>query len=255
LRAANIASRVGIAERTVHRWLRNGSFPEARRRRRRPSLIDPYERYVLTWWQEGNRNGSQLYRELTSRGYKGSSKAMYNYLATLRTPQSDSSRSSPPKPQGRKSIPSSPPPLENFSAQRATWLFVYQPEKLDERQKRELALIRQASPSAETAYGLAQAFMHMIREQTGQQLDTWLSEVAASHLPELESFAKGIQQDKAAVVAGLTLPWSTGPVEGHVNRLKLLKKSMYGRAKLPLLRARVLHVAEKEPSRAALLAG
>jgi transposase len=214
LRAADIASRVGIGERTVHRWLRNGSFPEARRRRRRPSLIDPYERYVLTWWQEGNRNGLQLYRELTSRGYKGSSKAMYNYLATLRTPQLHSSRSSPSKPQGRKSIPSSPAPLENFSAQRATGLFVSHPEKLDEMSREELALIRQASPSAEAAYGLAQSFMQMIREQTGQQLDTWLSEVEASHLPELESFAKGIQQDKAAVLAGLTLPWSTGPVEG-----------------------------------------
>ncbi|HEX4202822.1 MAG TPA: ISL3 family transposase [Ktedonobacteraceae bacterium] len=78
VKAADIASRVGIGERTVHRWLRNGSFPEVRRRRRRPSLIDPYERYVLDWWQEGNRNGSQLYRELTSRGYKGSPKAMDN---------------------------------------------------------------------------------------------------------------------------------------------------------------------------------
>jgi transposase len=134
-------------------------------------------------------------------------------------------------------------------------LFVYQPDDLDETQQKELALIRQASPSAETAYGLAQAFMQMIREQTGQQLDTWLGEVEASHLPELESFAKGIQQDKAAVVAGLTLPWSNGPTEGHVNRLKLIKRSMYGRAKLPLLRARVLHVVEKEPSRAAILAG
>jgi transposase len=255
LRAADIASRVGIGERTVHRWLRNGSFPEARRRRRRPSLIDPYERYVLSWWQEGNRNGAQLYRELTSRGYRGSSKAMYNYLATLRTPQSTPPKSPLPRQRERKSIPSLPTPLENFSAQRATWLFVCQPEKLDERQKRELTLIRQASPSAEAAYGLAQAFMQMIREQTGLQLDIWLSEVEASHLPELESFAKGIQQDKAAVLAGLTLPWSTGPVEGQVNRLKLLKRSMYGRAKLPLLRARVLHVAEKEPSRAALLAG
>jgi len=124
LRGADIASRVGIAERTVHRWLAHGSFPEARRRRRRPSLIDPYERYVLKWWQEGNRNGSQLYRELTSRGYKASSKAMYNYLATLRTPQSRSSKLSPSKPQGRKSIPLSPAPLENFSAQRAS-LSVY----------------------------------------------------------------------------------------------------------------------------------
>ena len=252
-RAADIASRVGIGERTVYRWLRNGSFPEARRRRRRPSLMDPYERYVLSWWQEGNSTGSQLYQELTSRGYKGSPKAMYNYLATLRTPQVCSSTSSPSKPQERKSIPPPPAPLENFSAQRATWLFVCQPEKLDQRQRGELALIRQASPHAESAYCLAQAFMQMIREHTGEQLDTWLSSVEVSHLPELESFAKGIQQDKAAVQAGLTLPWSTGPVEGHVNRLKLIKRSMYGRAKLPLLRARVLHVAEKEPSRAAIL--
>src|SRR5450755_1786468 len=253
--AIEIASRIGISERTVHRWLAHGSFPEARCRRRRPSLIDPYARYVREWWHEGNRNGLQLYRELTSRGYKGSSKAMYNYLAILRTPQSDVPPSVPLKPRRRKSVPSLPAPLENFSAQRATWLFVCQPEKLDEMQEEEVALIRQASPSAETAYGLAQAFMLMIREHTGQQLDTWLSSVEASHFPELKSFAKGIQHDKAAVVAGLSLPWSQGPLEGHVNRLKLIKRSMYGRAKLPLLRARVLHVTEKEPSRAALLAG
>jgi transposase len=193
------------------------------------------------WWQEGNRNGAQLYRELTSRGYKGSPKAMYTYLATLRTPQSHASKLSPSKPQRRKSIPSSPAPLENFSAQRATWLFLCQPENLDETQQRELTLIRQASPSAEAAYRLVQAFMQMIREQTGHQLDAWLREVEESHLPELESFARGIQQDKAAVLAGLTLPWSNGLLEGHVNRLKLIKRSMYGRAKLPLLRQRVLH--------------
>jgi len=255
LPAIEIASRMGISGRTVHRWLAHGSFPEARRRRRRPSLIDPYERYVLQWWHEGNRNGLQLYRERTSRGYKGSSKAVYNYLATLRTPQSDAAQSVPVKPRRRKSVLSLPAPLENFSAQRATWLFVCQPEKLDQIQQEELMLIRQASPSAETAYGLAQGFMQMIREHTGQQLDTWLSSVEASHLPELKSFARGIQQDKAAVLAGLTLLWSQGPLEGHVNRLKLIKRSMYGRAKLPLLRARVLHVAEKAPARATILAG
>jgi transposase len=224
LKAIDIASRTGISGRTVHRWLAHGSFPEAKRRRRRPSLIDPYERYVLTWWHEGNRNGLQLYRELTSRGYKGSSKAMYNYLATLRTPQSDAPQSLPLKPRKRKSVPSLPAPLENFSAQRATWLFVCEPEKLDQIQQEELMRIRQASPSAETAYGLAQAFMHMIREHTASQLETWLSSVEASHVPELKSFAKGIRQDKAAVVAGLTLPWNNGPMEGHVNRLKLIKR-------------------------------
>jgi predicted DNA-binding transcriptional regulator AlpA len=60
VKASDIASRIGIGERTVYRWLAHGSFPEVKRRRRRPGLIDPYERYVLQWWQQGNRNGSQL---------------------------------------------------------------------------------------------------------------------------------------------------------------------------------------------------
>jgi transposase len=116
-------------------------------------------------------------------------------------------------------------------------------------------VIRQASPSAEAAYRLAQGFMQMIRKRSGYQLDAWLSEAHASRLPEFKSIARGIQQDKAAVLAGLTLPWSNGPLEGHVNRLKLLKRNMYGRAKLPLLRARVLHVdGSAEPSHADLRA-
>jgi transposase len=95
-----------------------------------------------------------------------------------------------------------PAPLENFSAQRATWLFVRQPEELDEMQQAELGLIRQASPSAETAYCLAQAFMQMIREQSGHQLDAWLIAAEASHLPELKSFARGIQQGKKLCLRG-----------------------------------------------------
>jgi transposase len=177
---------------------------------------------VLGWRQEGYRNGSQLYKELIAQGYKGSSKAMYNYLATLRAPQSDSPKSLPSKPRGRKSVPPPPVPLENFSAQRATWLFLRQLDDLNEAQQKELALMRQASPSAEVAYGLAQAFMQMIREHTGHQLETWLSSVEESMLPEFKSFAKGILQDKAAIFAGLTLPWSNGPLEGHMNRLKLI---------------------------------
>ncbi len=184
---------------------------------------------------------AKIYRELTAKGYKGSPRAMYSYLATLRTPQAQPSESLPSKTPERKGAFPSPASLENFSARRATRLFVSHPEDLDETQQSELALIRQASPNAETAYRLTQAFMQMIWEHEGHQLDTWLNEAEASHLPELKSFAKGIQQDKAAVLAGLTLPWSQGPVEGHVNRLKLIKRSMYGRAKLPLLKQRVLH--------------
>ena len=87
----------------------------------------------------------------------------------------------------------------------------------------------------------------MVRERSGEHLAAWLAEVEASQLPAFDSFVTGIHQDQDAVLAGLTLPWSTGPVEGHVNRLKLLKRSMYGRANLELLKRRVLHHGKKRP--------
>ncbi len=70
----------------------------------------------------------------------------------------------------------------------------------------------------------------MVRERTGEQLAAWLSEVQASHLEAFDSFVTGVQQDQDAVLAGLTLPWSNGPLEGNVNRLKLLiKKYVWSR--------------------------
>ena len=81
----------------------------------------------------------------------------------------------------------------------------------------------------------------MVRKLQGDALDTWLELVSASRIPELQGFAQGIERDKAAVRAGLTLLYSNGVVEGHVNRLKLIKRMGYGRADLPLLRQRVLH--------------
>ncbi len=248
VRAADIASRVGIGQRTVHRWLAHGSFPEAKQRRRRPSLIDPYERYVIQRLQQGCQNGLQLYRELAAQGYRGSPKALYAYLAMLRASHPASELVSLKQQECQRDCVSTVP-LENFSARRAAWLFVRQPDKLDETSRQELALIRAASPSAEAAYRLAQAFMQMIWQRTGKPLETWLSLAEESALPELKSFAKGIRQDQAAVFAGLTLPWSNGPVEGHVNRLKLIKRSMYGRAKLRLLRQRVLHTPPKKRKR------
>ena len=89
----------------------------------------------------------------------------------------------------------------------------------------------------------------MVRERTGEQLDFWLNKVETSHLPAFHTFVTGVQQDKEAVLAGLTLPWSTGPVEGQVNRLKLIKRSMYGRAEFDLLKLRVLYQSKRSQDR------
>jgi transposase len=79
----------------------------------------------------------------------------------------------------------------------------------------------------------------LVRERRGEALTTWIAEATASGIAALARFAQGLQDDLAAITAGLTLPWSNGPVEGHVNRLKLLKRQGYGRAAVQLLRQRL----------------
>jgi len=101
--------------------------------------------------------------------------------------------------------------------------------------------LRQSHPKVDLAYDLVQQFAQMLRTRTGEQLDAWLEKVRASQIREFQSFVVGIERDKAAVVAGLTLPQNNGLVEGKVNKLKLIKRMGYGRAGFPLLRQRILH--------------
>jgi transposase len=93
------------------------------------------------------------------------------------------------------------------------------------------------------AIALAQDFAQLVRQRQASQLDAWLARAAESSLVPLQRFAKGLRDDYDAVKAGVTVPWSTGPVEGHINRLKMLKRQMFGRARLDLLSRRFLLAA------------
>lgn len=166
-------------------------------------------------------------RELRAQGYHGSQRAVYRLLSFLKAHSS-----SQPLPSAAV-----------LSRKRMTWLLVKDPDELDEEEREELATLRQGSTTAQHVYPLAQAFRQMVRLRQGEKLDAWLEEVNASALPEVQRFAAGIQRDKAAVQAGLTLSVSNGVLEGHINRLKLIKRSMYGRANFDLLRLRVLAAA------------
>ena len=101
--------------------------------------------------------------------------------------------------------------------------------------------MRQASEMAETIYHLVQEFFRLVHARQGTHLDSWMSKVEASGIPELQREASGTQRDKAAVLAGLTLIHSNGQVEGQITKVKLIKRTMYGRAGVALLRQRVLH--------------
>jgi len=145
--------------------------------------------------------------------------------------------------KNRRPIPdlAPPDPLEQCAGRQVVWLFIRKSKDLTDEEQTRLSALRQASALIETIYGLVQDFLIMVREQQGERLDGWLDAIQASQIPELQSFAQGIQRDKEAVVAGLTQLYSNGPVEAQVHKLKLVKRQMFGRAKLPLLRQRLLH--------------
>ncbi len=111
--------------------------------------------------------------------------------------------------------------------------------KADERA--DLQELCQTSQELETLHTLVQSFGQIVRKREGYRLEAWMKQVSDSGLADVQRFAKGLERDKAAVLAGLTLVYSNGQVEGQVNKLKLLKRTMYGRAGFPLLRQRVLH--------------
>jgi transposase len=230
LGCTEIARRIGLSVRTIQRWLKEEIFPEARRRRKRHSGFDPYAAYVLKRWEQGCQNGSQLYREIKEQGYTGQERQVHRFLVPLRKKQ---------RIMVKAQVPHAP--LQDFSAKDAVWLFARDEADLDEKQRQTLAAICQASETASKTYELVQQFRHMLHYREGEKLDDWLAKVKKSQIRELQSFVIGVERDKAAVVAGLTLLQNNGLVEGKVNKLKLIKRMMYGRAKFPLLRQRVLH--------------
>jgi transposase len=121
------------------------------------------------------------------------------------------------------------------------FLFLRRPKELEADDQETLTQLRSLHPEVNRAYELLQPFAHLLPTPTGERLDEWLCRLKASRLRQLQGFVTGVIQDKAAVVAGLTLPQNNGLAEGHVNKLKLIKRMGYGRAKFPLLRQRVLH--------------
>jgi transposase len=121
------------------------------------------------------------------------------------------------------------------------WLVVRDPAALRAEEREALATLRQTYPTLDTLYPVVQAFRQLLHQRQGTCLDVWLKQARASQIKELQRFANGLEKDRAAVVAGLTRNESNGPTEGPSTKLKLVKRTMYGRASFPLLRQRLLH--------------
>jgi transposase len=221
-----IARTLGIGRNTVRRFLRAEGLPERQPRRPGRTFLTPYEPYLRERWDAGCRNIAVLWREVRARGYAGGYSGLYAHLVRWREQDGPTERS-----------PSSP---RRFSVRQATRLVLRDPEELAPIERAYLAALGQRCPEVDRARGLARSFVTLVRDRDQAALAPWVEQAERSGLPELRGFAAGLRRDWAAVAAGLDLPWSSGQTEGQVNKLKLLKRSMYGRAGFDLLRRRLL---------------
>lgn len=138
------------------------------------------------------------------------------------------------------SLPAAPP-APGLRPRQAAGLLLIPPTERTDDQKRAWHQVRQIHGEVDRALTALQQLLARIRARSSDGLDTWLDQAAERAVPELQAFVTKLRQDEEAVRAGLSLSWSQGPMEGHVNRVKLIKRSMYGRGKLDLLRQRVLY--------------
>ena len=228
-----IAEQMQIGRQTIRKYIKSDQFPEYARRKKTKSILDPHKDYLEKRWQEGMRNASALWRELQKeRGYSGGRGMVGLWAAAKRK-------------EGKlhteyKSADSTPAHPSPWSAKRASWLLLREESELSIADWQVLHRMCQIRPELVIAQELTHDFHKMVRQRQPEKLIPWLSKAKESNIESIQRFGQGIQQEFSAVQAALTYEWSNGQTEGQVNRLKMIKRQMYGRAKFDLLRKRFL---------------
>ena len=230
---AVIAQELGVARRTLHRWLAAGSVSARRPRQRPPSPLAPFAEYLTSRWAEGCHNGMQLWREVCEQGYAGPRYRIWEVVQRLR--------------QGLPAMPDAmetpAPRLRPPSPRQVAGIFLRRSTDRTAVEQQVLEQVIERCPDARVAYELTDRFLSLLRQRQAASLEAWLTDAAQSPLPEFQRLASGLLTDHAAVVAAASLPYSNGQTEGQVNKLKVVKRQMYGRANFDLLRLRLLHAA------------
>ena len=231
---AQLASELGHHRDTIRKYYYASTFPERKPRRSTSSILDPYLPYLKRRLEEGCENALQLWREIQNDGYPGSKRQVIKWMQMNRT------TISPSTPYAYRSLaPSSVKLMGLPSSTQLAWLLVRDPMSISDDDQ---ILLRQVQQHAQlnAVYAFAQRFVKMVKERLATKLDSWIADSKSIDVIQIQNFAWGLQQDHDAVYAALATEWSNGQTEGQVNRLKFIKRQMYGRAKFDLLRLRVL---------------
>ena len=221
-----IAETLHLDRKTVRVWLRSGQ-PPAWRQPAKGSRLDPFLDHLQQRWDDGCHNAAQLWREIKSLGFTGQRTLVRDWARPLR----QAARSA-------ASLASASWPAP--SRRRAAWLVIAEEHEVDATEQAFVSALIARSPELGRTITVARAFRAMVRGQRAGELDNWL--LTADGTP-LAGFANGLKRDLDAVRAALLLPWSTGPVEGQISRLKTIKRMMNGRGSFDLLRHRVIEAA------------
>jgi transposase len=220
-----IARTLGMGRSTVKKYLHLKEPPC-----RRPSyqvniaLFDPYIRKRLK--EVAGIKLQQLYLEIKQRGYNGSRSTACAYFHRY---INGASRPRAPRLPDIFYLPS-----------KVSFLLLKKQEQLRDGELKLVKTLCKHCPEIQTAYQMTTEFKEMMEQQQGSCLQRWIDKVIVSGSSELKSFAKGLLSDFEAVKNAFTLPWSNGPVEGLINKLKTIKRLMYGRASFELLRKKLL---------------
>jgi transposase len=236
MKNARIARTLGIHRHTVEKYLAFRTPPERRHFTKKVSALTPYEDYILKRWKQGCRNATRIWQEISKQGYTGA----YQNVVRITRYLKEQERLGSPLPDRSLGI----------SAGRAAGILVKRPENRSEEEIRTLQRLKKIHWVIERCCTLFEQFAGMLRdkeqkgeEQARSRLEEWAGRAKASEIAELKAFAVKLLQDTDAVVAAMILPYSQGQTEGRINKLKLVKRSMYGRGKFDLLRQRVLYAA------------
>jgi transposase len=224
-----VAEHLQIHRKTVGKYFTHDTYPERAPAAHTTSKALPYHSYLTQRWREGCQNIAQIHSELQALGFAGHYESVYRFVKQQIHNGAMTS-----------DIRVKPMPVPRLSVTEAAWLLIHTDDRLDDRQLRLRTTLVQSSNDISIARDLAQSFLSMVRNRIATAFDDWLAQAEASQIKAFVNFAASLKRDFAAVHAALSYSWSSGQVEGQVNRLKLTKRKMYGRANFDLLRKHVI---------------
>lgn len=218
-----IARHLGWSHKTVSKYAHAATWQElVVGQKPRPSVVDPFKPYLLRRIGEGRVKVSTLYREITAQGFTGSYPILRRFIEQHRS---------------KPNLTTTPRPR---SVRQVTGWICRHPDNLIDRDTKQLRQILDRCPELQSAAELVRSFADMMTHLNGERLTAWITAAEHAALPGISRFATGLTAGLAAVTAGLSLPFSSGPAEGNANRVKMIKRQMYGRVGFGLLRKRVL---------------